>query len=659
MTTRRIFNACFWFTGLIFFSSYLSLGLSKILAGDSFTVTAPSFEATFDHRTYTFLELLQRELKIWTMVKNTSSSADTIRFSFIEPGGKVTPGGFVHLEAGEQVAHEVAHVSWEMRGESDHLTFELKMESERNPASAVSASIRVNFVSLDVTEAARAKIIVNVYDSQTKETIADPTVFYYTSAESRTERARPLGEGKNEITVIDSGALAEFSSQNGRDWPGYTVEVQAAGYEVYVEERLKPTEADSITRDIYLTPLSQSVDFQASWLEKLDYPGVWRVRPTKNWDYLAVAMGKHPDPWDQKPPVPTSVYLFKANGELVWKYPLPDTVWGMDVAPDGSLVAAGTNNGKLYVIDTTGKLVWSKDLPSMLREVRFSNNGTYLSVEANPIQIFDAKTGGIFLEYDSGIDTHWRGITFRPDDKQVAIAGAGALILLDLETRKLLWQKYISGVPYDVKFTADFSRIVVADKGDTLWSYSRQGDLLWRKPDLTVLTDMDMTADGSQILTLSHDGTLRMFDRDGNLIWRRAFGSAGHNGLDMTADGKYIVVGGGFRDVFRGEDFPYAMFLLDGDGNLLWKHSESGPISDPYHPYLISAMTVAVSEDGSKIVAGYGTGNPGIQFFTSGIGEGREEAGWLQSKIIVIIAGGLGIAGAFAAFLVARRLRKR
>ncbi len=106
-----------------------------------------------------------------------------------------------------------------------------------------------------------------------------------------------------------------------------------------------------------------------------------------------------------------------------------------------------------------------------------------------------------------------------------------------------------------------------------------------------------------------------MYDGEGNLLWQKAVDGAGHNGIHITDDAEYIVVGGGSIET------PYKTFLLDKDGNLLWEHCEPGPIPEPYHPYLISAMCVAISQDGSRILSGYGTGNPGIQFFQGGVSE--------------------------------------
>jgi outer membrane protein assembly factor BamB len=225
------------------------------------------------------------------------------------------------------------------------------------------------------------------------------------------------------------------------------------------------------------------------------------------------------------------------------------------------------------------------------------------------IKIFDAKDGEIIWNYNSGVSPWWRGIRFSKDERYVVYAGDDYILLLDIRNRRCLWRRQIGGAVYDAMLTRDLSQIVVADKGDNIWCYDRAGKLLWRRSKISVLTDADMTADGRRIVALSHNGIVRMYVRRGNLLWQRTVGFGGHNGIDMTDDGNYIAVGGG-----RAHS-PYEVFVLDKDGNLLWEHSQAGPVSWQLHSYTMSTMTVAISNDASYIVAGYGTANPAVSLF--------------------------------------------
>ncbi|MFQ5865302.1 MAG: PQQ-binding-like beta-propeller repeat protein [bacterium] len=580
---------------------------------------AQTFEIEFDSTSYLQVEPFQRSTLVWATVRNTGTQVEQIIFEVqVVPaeGWHFHSLRYLYLEPGEgerPLAFDVQHVG----GRAQTITANFHIFAMRDTSSSVDISIDVTHVGL-LTPEFTFPIRVGVYDENTGVPLTNAHVYIW--AGSRPEQARLMGSGLYEKMVVPYDTLRSLAQQYNISWGGYSLEVHCAGYQSYYEDAIVPPEgSNEIYRDISLTPLDVTVNFQPSWYSPLDYPGVWEIVPSADWSYLAVGMGKHPDPWDVHP-ILTEVHLFDLAGTLLWSYPVNEEVWGIDITSDGSLVAAGTSGGMLHVIDRMGNLVWQHEHPSehQIREVKFSHNGHYLCYEASPFKLYDAATGDTLWEFPF-IDVHWRGITFSHDDAYIAYGGGSSLLLLDINGN-FIWEKYIGGVlPYFIGITPDLSRIVVADKGDLLSCFDGSGNLLWRHY-MNVLTDAHMSTDGSRIVTLSHDGIIRMYDRDGNLLWHRAVDGAGHNGLHMTGDGKYIVVGGGTVDS------PYKTMLLDEDGNLLWEHSQPGPIPDPYHPYLISTMNVVISPDAKFIVSGYGAGAPGIQLFQGEIATSvREE----------------------------------
>lgn len=573
---------------------------------DNITVTTSMFEVTFEHATYTIVDPLQSQ-PIWARVKNTSSLPDRIDFFRVENGVEYN-AGYIYLEPGKTAEHKVVSEYHQVgTGSSTH---NYKIVSSRDPTAVAYASVTIETFQIDLQELPAKDFTINVYDAVTHEPIEDALVYYRYSPESRAEPATALGDGRFVFKVLD---FSEPATRYGIPWPGYTLEVKAAGYRTYWETDLKPD--GNVLRNVYLIPLAEIANFQSVWMENLEYPGVWRVIPSEDWGYIAVGLGKHPDPWDV--PVSTRVHLFRITGEQLWSYPVGDQVWGIDLSRDGSIVAFGSFDGMLYVINRAGTLLWSENAHTQLREVKLSDS--YLGAETVPVKMYNLETGEVVWECDPGVDTWWRGITFSPDEKYVFYGGGNSLIMFDLENGTQVWHRYIANLPYDIKITPNLSKIVVADKGSVLWCYDAQGNLLWHERDIPVLTDMDMSRDGSRIVTLSHNGTVRMYDGNGTLLWKLTLGSGGHNGLDMTSDGRYVVVGGGVTSAGGSRAFPYAVYLLDNEGNLLWEHSQDGPIPQPYHPYLISVMSVAISDNGSYIVAGYGAGNPGIRLFSGSI----------------------------------------
>jgi outer membrane protein assembly factor BamB len=75
-------------------------------------------------------------------------------------------------------------------------------------------------------------------------------------------------------------------------------------------------------------------------------------------------------------------------------------------------------------------------------------------------------------------------------------------------------------------------------------------------------------------------------DSDGNTVWKREIGLIGLDGLAVTPDGSFVVVGA------TDEEKKGHLMLFDRDGNELWEHQIDGRIE-----------TVAVSKSG-YVVAG-------------------------------------------------------
>ena len=585
------------------------------------TLWAQAFEVEFDTTSYLQVEPFHRSCQVWATITNTGSQVELIRIdAWVVPsqGWSFHSPYYLYLQPGESerpLALTVQH-----SGGSEQITVDFHIFAISNTSSSVDLSIDVTRVGIHSPGPSDTfPIRIQVYDENTGEPLPDANVYVW--AGSRPEQAYTTRAGLFELRVAPYDTLNALAQEYNVPWGGYSLEVHCEGYQSVYEDSLAPLQdATEISLDVYLSRLDKTADFQSSWYCPLEHPGVWSVVPSEDWSHLAVGMGKHPDPWDVHP-CSTEVHLFNLTGMALWSYPVGEEVWGIDMRADASLVAAGTCDGSLNVIDETGRSVWkhASHPGNEIREVRFSHDGKYLCYETSPFKLFDANTGDTLWEFPF-LDLRWRGISFSHDDAYIACGGGESLLLLDINGN-FVWERYIGGiVTYYIGFTPELSKIVVADKGDLLSCFDGSGNLLWRH-FIDVLTDAHMSGDGSRVVALSHDGIVRMYDGSGRILWRRAVEGAGHNAIHMTDDGKYIVVGGGTTNR------PYKTMLLDENGNLLWEHSEPGPIPHPYHPYLISAMCVAVSQDASCIVSGYGAGNPGIQLFQGQITTSVREEG--------------------------------
>jgi WD40 repeat protein len=401
--------------------------------------------------------------------------------------------------------------------------------------------------------------------------------------------------------------------------------VQREGYETYVHSKfVKPEHGSPLTLNAGLTPLENPVNFELRWETPLASPGVWGIAVTDAWDRFAVAMGKHPDP-DDPEALPTSIPFIDNEGNILWTKSLADQSWAIDVASDGSYVACAMHahgNNSCYLWDSEGNEVWKKNITSQSTDIQFSPDNQHIatgpSQRNKSFVLYNALTGAEEWSYDTGF-ARVRQTAFTEDGQYVLIGPPLHLFTL---SGQLVWRRNEdAGLPYIICTSTDRSRIFVPTKGDIASMYDGSGNLEWRK-EHNVTTYGGMSADGSVVVVLSHNGNLYCYNKEGELQWHRsvpgsgAGGGTGHDGLDITPDGQYIVVGGG----------DYNTVVYDSKGNVLWRHTGTASIDPSEHPYRHSVMNVRISGDGTKIVSGYGMSDPKLCYFerveSSGGGSG-------------------------------------
>jgi len=55
------------------------------------------------------------------------------------------------------------------------------------------------------------------------------------------------------------------------------------------------------------------------------------------------------------------VYLFNMEGNLLWNYKTGDDVWSVSISSDGSYIAAGSDDDKVYLFERAGNLLWNRN----------------------------------------------------------------------------------------------------------------------------------------------------------------------------------------------------------------------------------------------------------------------------------------------------------
>ncbi len=599
--------------------------LIVILSLSMYTATnavAQNFTVVFDSSTFSQVEPFDRSTAITATLTNTGTDTEhvLVNVNLTPQTGWFDLHGptYIHLEPGEEAKAVI--LSGLNKGTYPQHTLDCEFYSDKDTLNKIVKTVQLqHFGSYAPAGPANSfEIRVTVRDASTGLRLDRARSVVWVGAHKENMQIEPSGDFRYSVMQFDS--LKAISDAHEKGWLGYRLEVHCPGYESAILDPLAPEAGQTgLTVEANLKPLAAQANFIPAWYEPLQRPGVWHVIPSQDWNHLAVCLGKHPDEWDT-PLDSTHVRLFTTTGTRIWNFSVNEQAWGMDIRKDGSLVVVGTDGGQIVAIGANGEEVWEHRLNphDQIREINISNSGDFVAYEVAPFRMVDAATGNILWQFPF-YDVHWRGIKFSQDNSHVAIGGGSSLVLLDVNGN-FVWERNIGGIaPYLIGITSDNSKIISADKGNQLTCYDWQGNWQWRH-FIPILTDADMSSDASRIAALSHNGVVRLYDGDGNLLWKRAVDeNGGHNAIDMTPDGKYIAVGGAATDA------PFKTMLWDVNGNLLWEHSQPGEMPNPYHPYLISTMSVIISDDATKIFAGYGDAGPGVQMFTGNVVSAVEE----------------------------------
>jgi WD40 repeat protein len=536
-------------------------------------------------------------------VTNTGDSADLVFLSVGKPpkGWTVIGGGAIILDAGEVAYYKIiVEPTEEVRtidGAECVLPVTVSTERDRK-STTIYLTTRVRYLGRFQDLPRDSAVCGKVYDSQTLEPIPGAEVRLHLWSPGQWERAETDATGSYRIHSLSyeymRGVCENYST---RSPPWLYLEVHAPGYQSYYESEIKPPRGGTLRKDIYLNKRMMTASYKLSWEKALGF-GVWKAPNSENWDYIALTTGEHDPPgiW-----ATFGIFLYDLTGNLVWNHKTGTQLWGIDISRDGRYVAAGSMapESKVYLYDrATGALWENKFEGADIREVKFSHDGRYLAVGVTSLKLYDVATKKLLWEYD--VKEWVREITFAPDDSFI-LAGAsnGYLYALNTENGSLRWKTFHGGlIPFILDISEDGSRIATGGKGHEVRMFDSNGNLLWTYPTEEVITDGRMSADGSRIVVGTVWGGVYCLDGGGNLLWRRNRG-VGHNSVYMTKNGKYIALGSGAGA--RG------IMLLDNEGTVLWQNDYG------------SVAYVAVSEDGSKIIAGYSDPDI-IRLYTGGVG---------------------------------------
>ncbi len=308
---------------------------------------------------------------------------------------------------------------------------------------------------------------------------------------------------------------------------------------------------------------------------------------------------------------------------MLWSVPRAHgkTIGELAIGPRRELVATLSFDGLLRVRDaSTGALVFEKRHSHKLREVAFSPDGRFVACAAylteesqdwSSAHVYDAASGElrhvltvagtttyslsfspdgrrIVTGNQDGTVTYWdadsgrsvrsmradrssvAGVAFSPDGRLLATACRERCVHLwsDKGGSSILSMLGHTDRVYTVAFSPDGRRLATQGlDGIRVWDVRSPYDDLTIDAHSGPARSVAFSPDGTRILTGGDDGKVRIFDTETGAVFLSMEGRRGR-GVDYSADGKCILVGGGSTitawDAMTGE--VRADFVADKEG---------------------------------------------------------------------------------------------
>jgi hypothetical protein len=395
------------------------------------------------------------------------------------------------------------------------------------------------------------------------------------------------------------------------DLLGYSVDLSHEGYTAGHAEVSQLVRGGTVDVDLSVSPVAARSYDLVGELNTGGIHGQWWVLPQPGFETFVAVQGRHPPDLG----LPGHVVSLDAAGNQLWRYETADECWGLDVSVDGS-IAAGCHDGTVHLLAADGSARWTFDSGSMNRWVAFSPDGRTLLTGpdgAADVVLLEVASGDRLWSHASDPELGWlRNATWSPDGSRVVVGfGGGKLVMYEADGTEV-WRGSTGEFPLVLQMD-DRYRVYAAGKNRELVAFEADGSIRYRNQITNHVVSAgsdNMDAAGAHLALGTVSSALLFYRTDGTLLWQRTLpgNTQGHNALDMTPDGSLIVVGTGGEEGIDGW-----VSVFDSSGGLLWQEQfpdgrDLGTVvaTVDFNHSQRGAITVAVSDDGSRIVVGFG-----------------------------------------------------
>ena len=420
---------------------------------------------------------------------------------------------------------------------------------------------------------------------------------------------------KTDSSGFYSVPVRAYQRQFLKNYIQYNINIKKEGYE-NVNYAVSPKENEEIKTKSKMLKETERAEYRL--INKI-YTGLpaTRVDFSKDYKYFATVPFHSSEKIDF---IKENAYLhfFSSNGTLLWKYKLDNELPTVDVSDDGSLIVTAHrpaverwNSDNYYIIlfNNSGNVIWNCHIPNMstettedgISEVRISHNNKYLAAGTwfGKFYLIDLDTRKILWNKDFN-NAQVSYILFKEDDSSIYVGADPYLYNFDTKGN-LKWKSIIGSWPYDMDLSKNY--IFVGGKAGRFISLfdKNTGNVIWRYPVDARSDNLLISPDESYFVYQSSNGDLAIsnafFNASGNLM----FNLKGANSGFITSDSNYMAYYDGS-----------SVHLVNRNGNELWSYTLD-PMKWP-----TPRGAVYISDDKTKIIVADAV-NGYVYFFEGGI----------------------------------------
>ena len=406
----------------------------------------------------------------------------------------------------------------------------------------------------------------------------------------------------------------------------YFVQVDAKGYSTVERTIGGPRTGGTVNVSMKLNPLSMLNYKEVGSFKSNGTLAYWWLNFADN--RIIAVQGQHP-PVTQRTGHMVAIDL---RGRELWRQTTGGQCWGFDVASDNALVAAGCDDGYVYVNRTTdGALLYklhtgNRPGEGAVNAVKFSPDSQYLAVDGTGrtdgtagFTVLSANTGEVLWTssvHTTGTAEQWAYKFAWSRDGNRLVAGDSGLITSFTSDGHFEWRRNVGYAPFVLAFDS-IGNIYVGSKDHVLQSFDPTGANRWSQtvaqcPQMSVFP---FGPSAGYLVAPTFSGVLQAYTFDGKRLWQRVMpaqqapwappggwvSGVGHQGFVSTPDGSLMAV------ATRG----FQTTVYDRDGNLRWYHLArartdfAGDDPESSHGSMTGGQSIAITADGKAIAVGY------------------------------------------------------